>query len=112
MESARIALIGCGAPAATVVVALRHLSLRPALFIDADLAAAQRLARGAPVAAAPRQALDRFDAAIVTGVGTGCTAALHELAEARKNVLCAPEALAAAACADPRFVACPSIFAP
>jgi nucleoside-diphosphate-sugar epimerase/predicted dehydrogenase len=98
MRTPRIALIGCGAAARPYLAALRRLRLRPAIFADADVAAARRLARGAPVVAVAMlgSAFDRFDAAIVTGIGADSASALHELALAAKPVLCAPEALAAA----------------
>ncbi|MDQ2963573.1 MAG: NAD-dependent epimerase/dehydratase family protein [Pseudomonadota bacterium] len=97
MRKARIALIGCGAAAVPYVQALRQLRLRPTVFVDADIAAARRLAKDAVVAATPAAVLDRFDAAIVTGIAAGSAIALHELAIAIKPVLCAPEAQAAAA---------------
>jgi nucleoside-diphosphate-sugar epimerase/predicted dehydrogenase len=111
MRAFRIALIGCGAAAAPYLAALRRLGVRPALFVDADPAAAQSIARGAPVAAAPEQALDRFDAAIVTGIGAGSTSALRALAPTGKPILCAPEALAAAACGGARPPAASSLTA-
>ena len=101
MRSSRIALIGCGAAAVPYLQALRELRLRPALFVDADIAAAGRLAKGAAVAATPAAASDRFEAAIVTGTAAGSASALHELAIAGKPVLCAPEAQAAAARTGP-----------
>jgi nucleoside-diphosphate-sugar epimerase len=109
-QPARVAVIGCGAAAALDVAALFRLGLRPALFVDPDLAAARRLARGAAIAATPGEALDRFDAAIVTGIG--CASALHELVRAGKEVLCAPEALAAAAISNPAVAAPSSLLAP
>lgn len=101
MRKSRIALIGCGAPAVPYLQALRELRLRPAVFVDADIAAAERLAKGAAVAATPAAAFDRFEAAIVTGIAAGSATALHELAIAVKPVLCAPEAQAAAARTGP-----------
>jgi len=112
MRPARIALIGCGAAANPTIAALRHLGIRPALFVDTDLAAAQRAARGAAVAAEPAQSLDRFDAAIVTGIGGGSTSALRELAPTGKPILCAPEALGAAARAGVRPEAAATLVAP
>ena len=94
------------------LLALRRLGLRPALFVDVDVAAARRLARGVPVVPAPDAARESFDVAIVTGTGAGIHAALAELARQAKPVLCAPEALAAAACAgaDPATPPTPSSF--
>ena len=122
LRSVRIALIGCGSAATTYRRALRQPGLRLAVCVDADFAAARRLAGGAAVAATVGEASDRFDAAIVTGMGIGMTRALHELANAGKPVLCAPTAMAAATCTSatsamngggPRpFVASPLRFAP
>jgi nucleoside-diphosphate-sugar epimerase/predicted dehydrogenase len=101
MGKSRIALIGCGTAAVPYLRALRELRLPPAVFVDADVAAARRLAKGAAVAATPAAAFDRFEAAIVTGIAAGSATALHELAIAVKPVLCAPEAQAAAARTGP-----------
>jgi nucleoside-diphosphate-sugar epimerase/predicted dehydrogenase len=114
MPTSRLALIGCGAVAASYLRALRQLRLRPTIFVDSDIAAARRLARGAAVAATPAAAFDLFDAAIVTGIGAGNTDALLELARAAKPVLCAPEAMAAAVRtgAHPALTgSCPGSFA-
>ncbi len=97
LRAARIALIGCGAAATPFRAALRRLGIRPTLCVDTDLVAARRLAGGAAVAQRAAQDFDRFDAAIVTGIGVGSAGELSELTAAAKPVLCGPEVLAAAA---------------
>ena len=96
-RTARIALIGCGAAAGIHRAALRHLGIRPTVYVDSDLTAARQLARGAAVATTAASAAELFDAAIITGIGVGSASALHDLSAVAKPVLCGPEVLAAAA---------------
>lgn len=83
----RVALVGAGESLASCRAALRRCGVAPAVIIDAGPDGMSGGRRHAAVAATVPPVLDRFDAAIIAGIGRGTADALAQLVDAGKPVL-------------------------